>query len=179
MKPIARYEARYLIREDGVVINLANNCPLKPIRNPNGYLKVSLANGDGTSRQVSLHVLVAKHFIPNPYDHLQVNHKDGDKTNCSVSNLEWVSAQENIEHAFRTRLRPGYMSADDKEALLARVLNGEQVNDLASEIGRRPETLHKMLRSTAERLGIKDQWITQMKENRKRVAIRQLAQINR
>ena len=179
MMPIARYENRYLIREDGVVINLANNQPLKPVLNQNGYFKVGLANGDGTHSQFLVHILVAKHFLPNPYDHPQVNHKDGDKTHCSANNLEWVSAKENIEHAFRTGLRPGYMPANDKEALLARVLNGEQVNDLAFETGRRPETLHKMLRTTAERLGVKNQWDVQMKENRKRVAIRQLAQINR
>lgn len=178
MTPIARYENRYLIREDGVIWNLANNLPMQPSINPNGYLKVGLANGDGTQSQFLVHILVAKHFLPNPYGHPQVNHKDGDKANCASQNLEWVSAQENIEHAFRTGLRPGYMSADDKEYLLGRVLNGEQVNDLAAETGRRPETLHKMLRTTAERLNVKDQWDAQMKENRKRVAIRQLAKIN-
>lgn len=178
MKPIARYENRYLIRQDGVILNLANNSSLQPSVNPNGYLKVGLANGDGTSNQFMLHILVAKHFLPNPYDHPQVNHKDGKKLNCASTNLEWVSAQENNEHALRTGLRPGYMSADDKEILLRLVLQGRQINDLALETTRRPETLHKMLRTTAERLGIKDQWDTQMKENRKRVAIRNIASFN-
>lgn len=179
MKPIAHYENRYAIREDGVVINLARNESLKPQLNPNGYLKVGLANGDGTHWQTLVHILVARHLLPNPYGHTQVNHIDGNKLNCRVENLEWVSAQENTEHAFRAGLRPGYMAADDKEALLQRVLAGEQVNDLAAETGRRPETLHKMLRTTADRLNIRERWDSQMKDNRRNVAIRQLEKVNR
>ena len=70
------------------------------------------------------------------------------------------------------------MSADDKERYLFEVLAGKQVNDLANEIQRRPETLHKMLRETAKRIGIHDDWAAVMRENRKRVALRQLAKIN-
>jgi len=114
MTPLAHFEKRYAICKDGQIINLANNTPLSPIRNPNGYFKVGLSNGDGTHSQHLIHRLVAKHFIPNPYDHPQVNHKDGNKGNNSVHNLEWVTPQENLLHAFQTGLRPGYMSANDK-----------------------------------------------------------------
>ena len=107
-----------------------------------------------------------------------MNHKDGIKANCCKNNLEWVTAQGNVSHALQYGLRPGYMSADDKERYLEEVLAGEQVNDLAIRINRRPETLHKMLRETAKRLGLHDQWVTVMKENRKNAAIRNLTQIN-
>ena len=178
MKPLARYEGRYAIDENGTILNLANNTPLTPIQTNNGYFKVGLANGDGTCTQYLVHILVAKHFIPNPWDHPQVNHRDGIKAHNWKDNLEWISAAGNVEHAFRTGLRPGYMPADDKERYLDKVLGGVLVNDLAVEIGRRPETLHKMLRETAKRLGIHDRWEAIMKENRRNVAIRQLAQIN-
>ena len=178
MLPLARYEKRYMIGRSGQILNLANNTFLTPIMNLNGYYKVGLANGDGTHQQALLHRLVALHFIPNPYEHPQVNHKDGDKSKNLVENLEWCSAAQNIEHAFQTGLRPGYMSADDKEAYLQEVLQGTQVNDLAARILRRPETLHKMLRDTAKRLGIHDQWEQVMKENRRNAAIRNLATIN-
>lgn len=178
MRPIARFENRYKILSQGAVMNLANNSLLAPSMNPNGYMKVALATGDGGHKQFLLHILVAKHFIPNPYDHPQVNHIDGDKTNNAVSNLEWVSAVENTQHALRTGLRPGYMSANDKELHLKEVLQGVQVKDIAQRIGRRPETLHKMLRETAKRLGIHDQWETQMMENRRNAAIRNLEKIN-
>lgn len=174
MKPIAHFENRYLISNQGEILNLANNTFLTPIQNSNGYLKVGLADGKGTHKQLSVHTLVARHYIPNPYDYPQVNHIDGDKTNNKVDNLEWVSAERNINHAFETGLRPGYMSADDKETYLHRVLAGEQVKDIAAEIGRRAETLHKMLRTTASRLGLSEAWDKQMKENRRAAAIRNL-----
>lgn len=176
--PVAHYEQRYNVTSTGHVINLANNTPLTPIQNPNGYFKVGLANGDGSHKQVAIHRLVALHFIPNPYGYEQVNHKDGDKANNDAANLEWCDQAYNNEHAFRTGLRSGYMSADDKEKYLLRVLAGEQVADIAQQIGRRPETLHKMLRETAKRLGIHNMWQQQMKENRRNAAIRNLEKIN-
>lgn len=178
MLPIAHFEQRYRISDEGFVLNLANNLWLTPIENPDGYLKVGLARGDGTHSQELLHILVAKHYIPNPYGHPQVNHKDGIKKNNRKDNLEWVTAQENILHAFQYGLRPGYMSADDKEKYLAEVLAGKQVKDLAVEINRRPETLHKMLRQTAERLGKSTHWNETMKINRKNAAIQNLKAIN-
>ena len=177
MIPLARYENRYLIHPDGFIWNLATNTKLKPSVNPNGYLKISLANGDGTHNQELLHILVAKHFIPNPYGHPTVNHEDGIKENCHVDNLTWASYTEQMDHALRTGLRPGYMSADDKEAYLLRVLNGEQVSDIASQIGRRPETLHKMLRERAKAIGVHHAWVKKMKENRCATAIHNLKKI--
>lgn len=159
-------------------MNLANNTLLRPSLNPNGYLKVALADGAGKHYQVLVHRLVALHYLPNPYGHPMVNHRDGIKTHNWRENLEWCTAAQNNEHAFRTGLRPGYMSADDKESYLQEILAGCQVNDLAHRICRRPETLHKMLRETAKRIGIHDQWVATMKENRRAAAIRNLAAIN-
>lgn len=178
MQPLAHFEQRYAIREDGVIINLANNLPLAPSTNSNGYLKVGLATGDGGHKQELVHILVAKHFLPNPYGHSQVNHKNGVKSDCRKDNLEWISAQDNVLHALQNGLRPGYMSANDKEMYLQEVLKGTKVGDLALRIGRTPETIHKMLRETAKRLGIHDQWQTKMKENRRDAAIRNLKTIN-
>ena len=178
MKPIAHFEGRYEISEDGHILNLANNTLLKASVNPNGYLKVGLADGKGGHKQYSVHNLVARHYIPNPYGFTQINHKDGNKCNNHVSNLEWCSSAYNIQHALVTGLRKGYMSANTKEDLLKRVLLGEQVSDIAVELSRHPNTLHQMLRNTADRMGVRDQWDTVMKENRKNAAIRNLAKIN-
>lgn len=178
MRPIANYENRYLISRYGQILNLANNTPLTPIKNPNGYLKVSLADGKGSGYQVSVHQLVGLHYVPNPYGYPQLNHNDGNKENNYYRNLIWCTSAQNIQHALETGLRPGYMSADDKEKYLYEILKGTQVNDLALRINRRAETLHKMLRDTAERLGIKDQWNTVMRRNRRDAAIRNLAKIN-
>src|SRR5699024_2384349 len=62
-----------------------------------GYLETSLSK-NGLKKHVSIHRLVAEAFLHNPENKEQVNHKDGDKKNNHVSNLEWVTAQENQTH---------------------------------------------------------------------------------
>ena len=73
---------------------------LNPDIAPNGYYRVSLADGPRKSQKY-LHRLLAELFIPNPDNLPQVNHKDGNKLNCSLDNLEWVSVQDNIIHAYQ------------------------------------------------------------------------------
>ena len=65
-----------------------------------GYKRIWLYV-DGKSKEVLIHRLVAQTFIPNPCDKPQVNHKNGDKTDNRVDNLEWVTASENELHRYR------------------------------------------------------------------------------
>lgn len=65
-----------------------------------GYCIV-LPSVNGVVRAMQVHRLVAEAFIPNPLEKTQVNHKDGDKTNNRVENLEWVTVSENILHSYR------------------------------------------------------------------------------
>lgn len=66
-------------------------CVLKPAVAPNGYLHVRI---DGRTKDV--HRLVAQTFIPNPQNKPQVNHKNENKQDNSVLNLEWCTPKENI-----------------------------------------------------------------------------------
>lgn len=71
---------------------------LKPGVSKKGYLRVYLCK-NGKSYTKSLHVLVAKVFIPNHLNLPQVNHMDTNKENCTVGNLEWRSGLGNMQHA--------------------------------------------------------------------------------
>lgn len=65
----------------------------------NSYLRTNISTKDGM-RQESVHRLIALAFVANPENKPFVNHKDGNKLNNKASNLEWVSAKENIAHAW-------------------------------------------------------------------------------
>ncbi len=89
----------YEITREGQVINKTNGHILKPQPNGKGYLRVKI---DGKLRFV--HRLVAKKYIPNPENKEQVNHKDGNKLNNCVDNLEWTTNNENRNHAVKNGL---------------------------------------------------------------------------
>ena len=89
----------YLITESGEVYNKHNNKKIKLWQNNRGYYCFAV-NG----KNHLLHRLVANLYIPNPENKPQVNHKNGDKSNNSASNLEWVTIQENHTHASVTGL---------------------------------------------------------------------------
>lgn len=68
-----------------------------------GYKYVRLYNSNGFKAK-KVHRLVAETFIENPNNLPQVNHKDGDKTNNCINNLEWCTDTENKQHAIKTGL---------------------------------------------------------------------------
>ena len=96
-KDIKNYEGLYQVSNLGRVYSIRNNKILKPKLNICGYLSVNLKY-KGSHVTKSIHRLVAQTFIENPYNFPQVNHKDEDKTNNCVDNLEWCSAKYNINY---------------------------------------------------------------------------------
>lgn len=102
IKDIENYEGLYAITKDGKVWSYKRKKFLKPSNNGSGgYYYVNLwKNGKG--RNFRIHRLVAETYIPNPNNLPEVNHKDEDKSNNCVDNLEWISKIDNINYGTRT-----------------------------------------------------------------------------
>lgn len=97
MQRIIEGYPNYLISDTGVVTDSLGKLRKQYITD--GYAQVSLGV-DGKYSLEYVHRLVAKAFIPNPDNKPQVNHKDSNRTNNHVDNLEWVTNQENTIHGF-------------------------------------------------------------------------------
>lgn len=116
-RSIKGFEGSYEVSDLGRVrsldrmVNSAHNAKrivlgqiLRASKEPNGYLRICLSIRN-RYKSYSVHRLVAKAFIPNCDNKSQINHKDGDKENNTVPNLEWCTAKENSQHAVTTGLR--------------------------------------------------------------------------
>ena len=90
---------KYSVSKKGEIRNDRNGKLKAPFKGTNGYYNVDLYN-DGVRKKVRVHRVVGETFLDNPYNKPQINHKDGNKSNNEVDNLEWVTASENIRHAF-------------------------------------------------------------------------------
>lgn len=103
-KPIDGY-VDYLVSNFGRVKSLknGNETILSLWTNEDGYLCVNFWE-DGKRHHLRVHRLVAMAFIENKNNLPEVNHKDGDKKNNLVENLEWSTRSQNIRHAFDTGL---------------------------------------------------------------------------
>lgn len=121
------------VNENGEVRSLLRGTPriLKTQADNKGYhrLRVTI---NRKKMSFKVHREVAKAFIPNPNNLPQVNHKDGDKGNNSVSNLEWVTNKDNANHAIRNGLWDsvfrGAMLANEKhkKPIIGRFEDGER-----------------------------------------------------
>ena len=141
--------ARITIGLDGKRYERSEKILVVPI-GTTGYKRVVLdlghdENGKRLIKSLAIHRAVAQLFLPNPDGKEQVNHKDGIKTNNDVTNLEWNTPKENVQHAFRTGLayarqgveanRAKIKSDADVEKLKDMYFSGKSVDDVGKEFG--------------------------------------------
>jgi hypothetical protein len=96
-RDIKGYEGLYEVSNFGRVYGIKSGKIVKPYLNNRGYLKVDLYKG-GKYKKVFVHRIVAETFLPNPNHYPQVNHKDEDKTNNFIYNLEFCDCRYNIDY---------------------------------------------------------------------------------
>lgn len=110
---IPELDERYSLSEDGTVTTLATGLVRKPVRNKQtGYLGVNFWNGKKYVTK-HLHRMLAEAFIPNPDALPVVNHKDGNKLNNGLANLEWTTVKANNRHYHQ-----GLMPYDDVDYII-------------------------------------------------------------
>ena len=155
-KPIPGYEGLYQIDAHGRILSLERRVKTKgnvyrtipehfltwqPTYD--GYMFAKLTK-EKIKKCIKIHRLVALAFIPNPSNKPQVNHKDGNKKNNSIDNLEWVTGKENMAHAVENNLNncgrgeaQGHSKATDEMVLKMRehAKGGRTHQSIADEFG--------------------------------------------
>ena len=117
---------------------------LRPTVPAGGYLRLKIFT-NGRPRRCSIHRLVAEAFLPpKPTPAHEINHKDGNKTNNRVENLEWVTKSQNIQHRFAVlhqkalrgeSLWQTKLSEKDVIEIRARIARGEVHRHIANGYG--------------------------------------------
>lgn len=91
-----------------------------------------------------LHRIIAQTFIPNPYNLREVNHIDGNKKNNIISNLEWVSREQNIRHGYDT----GLIRQSSGSSVSITIQRGEEVHQFKNQI------------EAAKFMGVSREWVS-------------------
>lgn len=134
-RDIKDYE-NYEVSNLGRIRNKKTGRILKLDKTKYGYFQIVLSK-NGTIRRARVHRLVAEAFLPNPNKYPEVNHKDEDKTNNKVDNLEWCTAEYN--NSYGTRIKR--VVEKNSKPVLQYDFSGKfikefsSVSDAAEEIG--------------------------------------------
>lgn len=172
-KAIQGFEGFYVVSDKGEVFSLdrvttgkngtqrVKGKQIKAITHPShGYSVVNLSM-NGIVKQYRVHILVAKTFLPNPENKPTVNHLSGIKTDNSVKNLEWATAQEQMDHAVQKGLtasgeRNSQAKITERQAMEAfkACMAGASLSDQSALLGVNRNALPNWFK----RLGVFPQW---------------------
>lgn len=130
-KPVVGYEGRYEVSDHGRMRSLAhcarckpNDGIMRPFKNHKGYAVVWTFRAESPRRMMKVHRAVMAAFVGPCPDGMEVNHKDADKMNPALANLEYVTPAQNVAHAKANHL---YQEGAANHGAL---LNDEQVREI-------------------------------------------------
>lgn len=145
--PVKNFEGLYEVSSSGRVRSLPKKISLpnggfrnhelhilSPEVMAKGYKRAYLTSGS-VRRKVLIHVLVAEAFIKNPNGYPQVNHRNGEKGDNHVMNLEWCTEEYNVHHAIESGLSVGLLT-DEIEEIKRLSDNGLNAKEIAEELNR-------------------------------------------
>lgn len=158
---LAGYEESYQISDQGRIFTkrrlngnqIIYGRELRPTITEDGYLKVGLTR-NGETKKFYVHRLVALHFLENSENLPQVNHKDGNKFNNNVSNLEWCTKQVNLEHASEHALmqrgadRPSSKLTEEQVLEIYKLKGVMSAAEIGSHYGVSKNTINCILRGS-------------------------------
>lgn len=147
-----KYELKfnYYVTDDGRIWSERTQKYLSPQYDKNGYVKVQMRSTDNKSHRYSVHRLVLENFKPvQGMEKLQVNHKDGNKLNNKLDNLEWTTCEENITHAIQNNLRAtingaSKLTPEQVIEIFRRAWNGETNIKLGKEFNVHPDQIGRI-----------------------------------
>lgn len=133
MKDVVGYEGLYGITPEGEVYSYKRKKFLKPRDNKKGYLQVGLCK-DGKEKNHLIHRLVAEAYIPNPENLPMINHKDENKSNNCLQNLEWCDNKYNCNYGTRNERKSDKL----KKTVIQYDLDGNFIKEWksATDVGR-------------------------------------------
>lgn len=188
--PVEGYEGFYEIHPSGRIRSVERKAqgrgksyivPAKELipfkHKVHGYYLVSLSK-EGAAKQHRFHILVAKHFIPNPENKPTVNHKLGDKSLNGKDDLEWATMQEQMDHAAANGLtasgmRNGGNKLSDDQVIeaFAQCMAGAELSEISASLDVNRNTLPKAFK----RLGFGEQWAAEAKSRKTKASLKRWA----
>ena len=137
----------YLVNKNGEIYSIKGKVVPYKVKykiDKYGYQIVALSNENG-KKHIGVHRVVAITFLDNPMDLPEVNHKDGDKTNNKVENLEWCTAKENDAHARNSGLKNQEKPIIAKNIETNETLTFKSVTEAGAFLGINKGTISKVL----------------------------------
>lgn len=159
LKQIPGYEGLYAVNESGQVYSFRTGRMLTLRPNSNGYLRADLYKHSKRDQRL-VHRLVAEMFLPNSEGKKEINHKNGNRADNRLSNLEWCTRSENLKHSFangREHPMTGKFGALHHNSQAIKCINNGVVYGSQREAARALDLCYKQINSalTGKQLHVK------------------------